>query len=132
MKSDQDGDRDPDADEDGERSPVERAKARRDLCGSVWPKIEVSDLSQLGGNAEMRVEADRAQRDRHGHQYGAAAERLRDERQRDAGACAVDVEFRENRTHELARQIGRWQHRKRGRGDHCAQEQVRTEPAAEQ
>jgi hypothetical protein len=38
VKSDQGGDSDPDADEDGERYSMERAKARRNLRGSVRPK----------------------------------------------------------------------------------------------
>ena len=111
---------------------MERAKSCRNLHGSVRPKGEISDLRQLGGNAEMGVEAESAQHDRRGHQQRAAAERLRDERQRGAGECAIDVEFREHRTDEIARQFGRWQHRKCGRGDHRAKEQVRAEPATEQ
>ena len=68
MKSDQGRDRDPDANEEGERYLMEYAKARRNLRGSARLESEISDLSQLGGNAEMGVEAESAQRDRRGYQ----------------------------------------------------------------
>ena len=132
VKSDQGRDRDPDTDEDGERYSMERAKARGGFRGPVRSKGEISNLSHLGGNAEMGVEAESAQRDRRGHQQAAAAERFGDECQRDAGERAIDVEFREHRTNQIARQFGRRQHRKCGRGDYRAKEQVRAEPASEQ
>ena len=132
MKSDQGRDGDPNADEQRERYLMERAEARRGFCGSSRSKRAVSDLSQFSGDAEVGVEAKSAQCDRRGDQQGTAAERLRDERQRDAGECAIEVEFREYRTDERARQFGRRQQRQRGRGDHRAEEQGRAEPATEQ
>ncbi len=131
MQRDQSRDGDPHSDENAHRDSVKEAEPRRQFCTPLGAEGQIPNLSQLGRNAEMVVEAERAQNQREYRQDPVTTQKARNNRKENSGCDAVQVKFRENRTDQRSRDLGCGQNRKSGRCDDRPEQQISTEPATE-